>query len=161
MMTPYQQDISVVIDWDDLVRAVHEFGGGAVNVAALVTLLRAPKPIARVLRRIHVIVGVEALSAPVEILLRQVRADIHRSHDGRPDCLFAVHAMRSAERSDVVTLLISKSGYLPLLRELKSMGCRVELLAGPNVDPALLPAADEVNGLPGAIVLRSEEAEAA
>ncbi len=162
MLSEYRQDMIAIIDLDDLAESVREFGGIKLDMKALVDHLLAPKPVKRVLRRIHVIVGAEQLAPDVEAFLRQIRSDIHFSNDGRPDCLVFVHAHRAAEITDVVALVVGKAGYLPLVRHLKTMGCRAEIHVGPSVHGGLLAPADEVIALPVTIAVpQSAEARAA
>jgi hypothetical protein len=151
MSIQYLQDLVVVVDMDDLMDSVKEFGGDHLLVAALIEHLREAKPVRRVLRRIHAIVGAAGIGEPILWELRRLRVDVHIARGGRPDCSVFLHAHRAAESCDVVGLIVAKDSYLPLLRHIKELGARVELHAGPSSNPALYPAADEVVALPSAV----------
>lgn len=154
-MIAFSQDMTALIDMDDLLANVREFGGNQPDVSALIGHLRKEKPVRRVLRRIHTVMGAERPAEQIMSDLYRLRADIHFSNDGRPDCLLFAHAVRATESSDVIALLIGKAGYLPAIRYLKEVGCRVELHVGPNAERALFPAADEIVALPEGIASKA------
>ncbi len=160
MTIPYTQDLSVVIDVDDLYAAVREFGGAELSVLALIEHLRQARPtVRRVLRRIHAVFGAKEVSDDILVELRRHQVDLHFGSAGRPDVSVFAHAHRATETSDVVALIVGKKSYLPLLRHIKEHGARVELHAGPSANPALFPAADGVIALPSTIVNRAPERE--
>jgi hypothetical protein len=162
MLIPYLQDLSVIIDVDDLYAAVREFRGSEFSVSALIDHLRQAKPtFRRTLRRIHAVIGAERVREDILSELRRHGVDLHFGSAGRPDVSVFLYAHRAAISDDVVGLIASKKSYLPLLRHIKEQGARVELHASPAADPALFPAADEVVALRPTIVIQLDERERA
>ncbi|MGE3279579.1 MAG: NYN domain-containing protein [Alphaproteobacteria bacterium] len=162
MSIPYSQDLSIVIDIDDLYAAVREFGGSEFSVSALIDHMRQAKPtVRRTLRRIHAVFGAEQVREEMLLELRRHGVDLHFSNGGRPDVSVFLYAHRAAMANDVVGLIASKISYLPLLRHIKEQEARIELHVSPAANSALFPAADEVVALPLTIAVQLEEKELA
>lgn len=113
---------------------------------------RARNDLKPVVRQVHVITDSEGMPDHIRNQFIRAGATIHKSNGLRTEALTAIHGLRLADHFDVVTLVVADAGYLPLIREMKVLGARVELHAMPSADPVLFPAADEVVGLypPGA-----------
>lgn len=142
-----------LINYTDIAKCIADLDGDELAVPRLFAELRRQRnDLEQVVRQVHVITDSEGMPDNLRTQFIRAGATIHKSNGLRTEALTTVKALRLAEQFDVVTLVVADAGYLPLIREMKYMGARVELHAMPSADPALFPAADEVVGLypPGA-----------
>src|SRR5258708_21902041 len=138
LTSEFVQDMAVVSEFDSVMDAVRGMGTAHIDLTRFLAHFRIEKRgIRRVLRRVHIIVGSEKIEPNVRDELLSAGADLHFASGGRADCLIFDHAHHMAELVDVLALLVTDRGYLPLIRHVKQLGCRLELHALPNSDPSL------------------------
>lgn len=154
MQSIRSEDKAIVLNYSAIRSCVFACGGEEPDIRLLLSLhLQRERFPHRVLRQIHVIVDACGLPRRAHEEFVKVGATIHLANGLQTECLTFLHAARMAEVCDVVSLFVTDSGYLPLVRHMKSLGARVELYGVWNSDDSLFPAADEViavHPVPGA-----------
>jgi hypothetical protein len=154
---------AIIINYPEVAACVRELGGIEVKVPNLLSELQLDRCVRRVVHQIHVVADSAGLCGDIHNEFVKAGANIHRANAERTDCLVFLHAQRMAELFDVVAIVVADAGFLPLLRHMKTLGCRVELHVLPTADSTLLWAADERVGLypPGSPIRNLQRVSAA